>query len=182
MIGPARSTSFEVLSSAEGCDYLVGHGPSAPAKARRHGVPLIWDGERPEEGVAVWGASPQGLTLALADREDEPRLIAVAHPDLPSGRDHYARFPAPLGRLGVVDGTYAGRRLALAKAPDALAACLAIGVGRKVTIIDQAPFMSGIALAAAVDIVSENPRPVWEDPLTYLRSATEMGLVMAESS
>lgn len=180
VIGPARSTNFEVVKSAEGCDYLLGHGPRAPAQARQHRVPLIWDGEAEEEGVAVWGASPQGLTLALADRESEPRLIAVAHPELPAGNDHHARFPQPLGRLGVADGTYAGRRLAMARSPNSLAACLAIGVERRVTIVDEGPFMSGISLAAAVDIAAGGAAPVWERPLDYLTTATDMGLVMAE--
>ena len=182
VIGPATSTSFDVVPDASGCDLVVGHGPHAPEQARRHGVPLIWDGEDPEEGVAVWGASPQGLTLALADRESDPHLVALAHPNLPPGRDHRARFPQPLGPLGVVDGLYAGRRVAMGRAPGTLAACLAQGAHRRVTIIDEAPFLSGVALAAAVGVVDGSPHPVWHDALTYLQTATEMGLVMAETS
>lgn len=182
VIGPATSTSFDVVPSAEGCDLLVGHGPGAPDKARHHGVPLIWDGQDSEDGVVVWGASPQGLTLALAARETDPQLVALAHPDLPPGRDHMARFPQPLGRLGVVDGIYGGRRLAMARSPGTLAACLTHGADRRVTIIDEAPFLSGVALAAAVAVVNGSPRPVWDEALPYLQAASAMGLVLAADS
>jgi hypothetical protein len=104
----------------------------------------------------------------------------VAHPDLDEGSDHNARFPEPLGKLGVHDTTYAGQRLGEAKSPNEFAACLAIGADRRVTIIDDAAFMSGIALAAAVDIAGGAQKAVWEDSLPYLQAATGMGLVMAE--
>lgn len=180
VIGPANSKSFRVVETAKGCDFLIGTGPEAPSRARRHGVPLLWDGEDGFGGVAVWGANPRGLTLALASRESDPRLVAVALPDLGEGSDHEARFPDPLGRLGVGDKTYGGQRLAEAQSPNEFAACLAIGADRRVTIIDEAAFMSGIALAAAVDVANETPKPVWEDALPYLQAAMGMGLVMAE--
>lgn len=182
VIGPAKSKSFVVTDTAEGCDLLVGTGPDAPARARRHGVPLLWDGDTASEGVAVWGANPSGLTLALASRETDPRLVAVAHPELHGGSDHQARFPDPLGSLGVADTTYAGHRLAQAKSPNEFAACLAVGAGRRVTIIDHADFLSGIALAAAADIAEEGTKPVWDTALDYLRTAVDMGLVMAEDT
>ena len=180
VIGPANSKSFEVVETAEGCDFLIGTGPEAPSRAEKHKVPLLWDGESGAEGVAVWGANPQGMTLALASRESDPRLVAVAHPDLDEGSDHHARFPDPLGSLGVADKTYGGQHLAEAQSPNEFAACLAIGAGRRVTIIDAAAFMSGIALAAAVDIADSTPKPAWDDALTYLKAAMDMGLVMAE--
>ncbi len=180
VIGPATSKSFKVVDSAEGCDLLIGTGAQAPSRARKHAVPLLWDGESDEEGVAVWGANPRGLTLALASRESDPRLVAVAHPDLDEGSDHQSRFPDPLGSLGAVDKIYGGQRLAEAQSPNEFAACLAIGADRRVTIIDDAAFMSGIALAAAVDIADGSPSPVWDASLPYLRAAMAMGLVMAE--
>ncbi len=180
VIGPATSKSFQVVDSAEGCDILIGTGPQAPSRAKKHAVPLLWDGDSEADGIAVWGANPRGLTLALASRESDPRLVAVAHPDFDQGSDHQARFPDPLGSLGAVDKTYGGRRLAEAHSPIEFAACLAIGADRRVTIIDDAAFMSGIALAAAVDIADGRPKPVWKAALPYLQATMAMGLVMAE--
>ena len=180
VIGPASSKSFKVVDTAEGCDFLIGTGSGAPRRAKTHDVPLVWDGDSGSDGVAVWAANPRGMTLALASRESDPRLVAVAHPDLEEGSDHQARFPEPLGKLGVYDTTYAGQHLGEAKSPNEFAACLAIGTDRRVTIIDAAAFMSGIALAAAVDIAGGAPKPVWEDALPYLQAAMDMGLVMAE--
>lgn len=182
VIGPAKSKSFEVVDSAEGCDFLVGHGERAPDLARKHHVPLIWDGEGPEDGVAVWGASPAGVALALATREPDPRLVAAAHPDIESGRtSRSTRFPDPIGRLGVFDATVGGRPIALAHSPNEFAACLAAGAARRVTVVDHGGFLSGVALAAGVATVNGSGRPVWDAALPYLEAATEMGLVMAES-
>lgn len=180
VIGPATSKNFPVVDTAEGCDFLVGTGKRAPAEALRHGVPLLWDGESVTEGVAVWGASHMGLTLALASREKDPRLVATAHPDAEGGSDHKARFPDPLGQLDVVDMLYDGHRLAVAASPNEFCACLAIGAGRRVTIVDDADFLDGIALAAAVDVAGPDPKSVWDDALTYLETVASMGLVMAE--
>lgn len=180
VIGPATSKNFPVVDSAEGCDLLVGTGKRAPNEALRHGVPLLWDGESVADGVAVWGASPMGLTLALASREADPRLVAMAHPDAQGGSDHKARFPDPLGQLDVADTLYDGHRLAVATSPNEFCACLAVGGSRRVTIVDEADFLSGIALAAAVDVTSKEPRPVWDEALTYLKTVASMGLVMAE--
>lgn len=180
VVGPAHSKSFEVVESAEGCDLLVGSGPDAPKRASKHGVPLLWDGASAETTVRVWGASPQGLTLAMASRESDPRLVAVAHPAIDGGKDHRARFPDPIGTMDVADGAYAGHRLGTAASPNQFAACLAIGADRRVTMIDDGDFLSGVALAAAVAVADGDPRPVWEAALPYLQTATEMGLVMAE--
>lgn len=182
MIGPATSKSFEVVDTAAGCDYLVGSGESAPGLAGKHGVPLIWDGEGPDDRVAVWGASPIGLALALAAREPDPRLVAVAHPDIETGSyERTTRFPDPVGRVGVIDATLGSRPVALGHSPNAFAACLAVGASRRVTVVDQGAFLSGIALAAGIAVVGTTGRPVWEAALPYLEAATEMGLVMAES-
>ena len=182
VIGPARSRSFEVVDDAEGCDYLIGSGDEAPGIASQHQVPLLWDGETNERGVAVWGASPQGLTLALASRETDPRLVALAHPSLDGGKDHRARFPDPIGRIDVADAVYSGHRIGLGQSPNEFAACLAIGANRRVTIIDSGLFLSGVALAAAIAATGADPGPVWETALPYLEATTELGLVMAENS
>lgn len=182
VVGPATSKTFPVVADADGCDLLVGTGPTAPKRARGLGVMLLWDGEAPEEGVAVYGGSPEGLALALAAREADPQLVAVAHPSLAGGNDHKAAFPYPVGRLGVRDAVYGGRRVAVAQSQNEYAAALTHGVDRKVTIIDDADFLSGVALAAAASIVEEGPQAVWDSALTYLKTATAMGLVMAELS
>lgn len=178
VIGPARSKSFQVVDTADECDVLVGHGPDAPRRARKHGIPLIWDGETPEDGVSVYGASPEGLTLALAERETDPRVVAVAHPDLEGGDDQKIRFPDPVGSLGSANTVYAGHSLAVAKASDHFAVCLAVGAERRVTVIDDAAFMSGIALAAGLAALNGEAAPVWDHALGYLNTAVEMGLVM----
>jgi len=180
VIGPARSRSFKVVPDADGCDILIGTGDGAPDKARDLGVRLVWDGDDPADGVVVWGASPVGVALALAAREADPRVVAVAHPDLDEGTDHQVRFPDPIGALKASDVTFGERHVALAKSPDQLAACLAVGAERRVTIIDDGAFLSGIALAAGVAIVADQPRPVWDSALSYLQTAAAMGLVMAD--
>jgi hypothetical protein len=180
VIGPARSRSFRVVPDAEGCDLLIGTGDAAPAKALSLGVPLIWDGDEQADGVMVWGASPVGVALALAAREPDPRVVAVAHPDLDEGTEHQVRFPDPIGSLKISNASLDGKQVALAKSPDQLAACLAIGAKRRVTVIDDGAFLSGIALAAGVDIASDEPQVVWEQALSYLQTAAAMGLVMAD--
>ena len=180
VVGPARSRSFRVVPDASELDLLIGSGDAAPDRARKLGVRLLWDGDNPAEGVVVWGASPVGLALALGAREPDPRIIAVAHPDLDEGFDHQVRFPDPVGPAKVADATFGRKHVALAHSPDRFAACLAVGSERQVTIVDDGAFMSGIALAAAIDIVAEEPAPVWESALVYLQAAAAMGLVMAE--
>ena len=182
VIGPARSKSFEVVPTAEGCDLLVGSGPGAPKLALKHGVGLIWDGENLEPGVQVAAASPAGIALALADRESDPRLVAVSHPDYEEGADYAVRFPEPVGAGMATDVSYAGRRVAIAHSENRFAACLAVGAKRRVTIVDDGAFLSGIALAAAVDVTGEEPVLVFSDSLRYLRAATTMGLVMADDA
>ena len=46
---------------------------------------------------------------------------------------------------------------------------LAVGSERQVTIVDDGAFMSGIALAAAIDVVAEETAPVWESALVCRR-------------
>ncbi len=182
VIGPATSKSFQVVDSAQGCDFLVGHGQTAPERARTQGVPLIWDGEEDGDGIAVWGASPAGLAISLAARESDPRLVAVAHPGIEDATtDRTTRFPDPVGRVGLFDGMVGGRPVAMAHSPNQFAACLAVGASRRVTMVDQGDFMSGIALAAGLAVADGGGGPVWNGALAYLEAATEMGLVMAES-
>ncbi len=180
VIGPATSKTYQVVDTADGCDLLVGTGPDAPARARDLGVPLLWDGESHQPGVGVYGASPQGLALAVAARETDPQLVAVAHPGLDGGNDHRAQFPQPIGRVPVGDSTYSGKRVAEARSVNEFGAVLTVGASRRVTVVDDGDFLSGIALAAGVAVVGESPVAVWDCALAYLETATEMGLVLAE--
>jgi hypothetical protein len=180
VIGPARSKNFPVVESAEDCDFLLGVGPQAPAKALHHGVPLIWDGEDEAPGVTVWGASPRGLTLAMAAGEADPQLVALAHPALDAGTDRQIRFPDPIGAAEATDTTFSGQRLAVAKSATPFAACLVRSAGRNVTVVDDGRFMSGVTLAAGIALVGSDPTPVWGESYPYLMAATSMGLVMGE--
>jgi hypothetical protein len=182
VIGPAKSKSFRVVATAEGCDFLVGSGDDAPGMAVDQGVPLIWDGEEERPGVVVWGASPSGITLALATRESDPRLVALAHPEIGEGAtSRTTRFPDPVGRLGVRDVQVDGRPIAVAHSPNDFAACLIEGASRRVAVVDHGAFLSGVALAAGVACRNADAGPVWGSGLAYLEAAMEMGLVMAES-
>jgi hypothetical protein len=49
-----------------------------------------------------------------------------------------------------------------------------------VTIVDDAAFLSGIALAAGIAALNGGPAPVWDRSLPYLQAASAMGLVMAD--
>jgi hypothetical protein len=182
VIGPATSKTFPVVPDASGCDLLIGTGAESPVRARSLGVPLVWDGETPEDGVIVHGASPQGLALAVAARESDPRLVALAHPDLQEGTGGRADFPHPVGRLAVSDRAYGGRRLAEGRSTNGYAAALTVGRLRRVAVVDDARFLSGVALAAGVAVVEDEPVAAWDSALTYLRAATGMGLVMAEEA
>lgn len=130
----------------------------------------------------MWCASPIGLTLALAAREQDPRVVAVAHPDLdPSGADRSARFPDPVGRASVRDARIADMPIAIARSPNEFSACLVEGVERRVAVVDDGHFLSGVTLAAGVVAAGIGGGPVWESALAYLETVTQMGLVMAES-
>lgn len=182
VIGPAKSKTFEVVADAGGCDFLIGSGPKAPDMAGRQGVPLIWDGASADERIAVWGASPTGLALALAARESDPRLVAVAHPDIETDTfDRTTRFPDPVGRVGVKESVLNGRPVAEGHSPNEFSACLAVGAERRVTVVDHGRFLSGVALAAGVYVANGDAVAVWDRALAYLEAATEMGLVMAQS-
>lgn len=180
VFSPATSKAFRVVQNASGVDYAFGTGPVAPERARRLEVPLIWDGEAAEDGVVVHGASARGLALAVAARESDPQLVAVAHPDLEGGNHQKIRFPDPVGRRPARDDLYSGRRVATAHSDNQFAAVLTNGVARRVAIVDDASFMDGIALAAAIGAIDDEPVAVWDSALAYLRTATEMGLTMAE--
>ncbi|MCI0678937.1 MAG: hypothetical protein L0Z63_07830, partial [Actinobacteria bacterium] len=176
VVGPANSKTFRVVDDAQGCDLLVGTGPEARRRARELGVDLVWDGETSHPGVRTHGAESRGIALAVAARESDPQLVAVAHPALAPGEGRLARFPRPVGRVALRDEVFSGRRVAVGHSPNTFASALVVGARRRVTIVDEGAFLSGVALAAGCLVTG----PVWDEALTYLRVATEMGVVMAE--
>ena len=180
VIGPATSTTYRVVDDADGCDLLIGTGEAAPPRARELGVGLVWDGDTPEDGVRVYGAAPEGLALAMAARGMDLQLVAVAYPSATPLEGRTARLPPPVGRVTLHDTEFGGRPIAVGPSKNSFSAALATGIDRRVTIVDDGPFLAGVALAAGVAVAGGGP--VWEDALTYLRTATEMGLVMAEDS
>jgi len=182
VLGPAKSSNFRVVKSAEGLDLLVGSGSGAPPEARKHGLPLVWDGNEQVDGVQVWGASIFGIAAAIARRHRATTLVAAAHPDLPQGSGQSVRFARPVGATQV-DEVMAGQTaVGLGKSYNEYAACLVTTRRRQFTVVDRSAFLSGIALAAAVAAVGSDPQPVWASALKYLETATGMGLVMAEAA
>jgi hypothetical protein len=186
VIGPATSNNFKVVKDPTGLDVLVGSGADAPRQARRHDLPLVWDGDRSEEGVLVWGASILGLAAAIGARQRKPALVAAAHPDAPAGDGQSVRFARPVGATQVSrvkldrDGSDA-TAVELGRSYNEYAACVVQTKKRQVTVVDVAAFLSGIALAAGVAAIRSSPTPVWDRALPYLEMAHSMGLVMAEA-
>ena len=113
--------------------------------------------------------------------ESDARLVALADPSQDESSQRRLLFPDPIGSVAMSDATYAGRPLKVGKSPNEFSACLVVGSDRTVTIVDQASYMAGVALAAAVGVIGAEPVPVWSRALTYLNTATDMGLVMGEA-
>ncbi|MEX1037799.1 MAG: hypothetical protein WDZ96_02960 [Acidimicrobiia bacterium] len=181
VVGPAKSRSFRVVDDPSGLDVLVGSGPAAPEQARQFGLPLIWDGNDVAEGVRVSGASISGLAAAMAARERKVDVAAAAHPDYPPGTGDSVRFARPVGATQVDSVPLGPHTVLLGKSYTDYAACLVSTKKRELTIVDRAGFLSGIALAAGIAVFADSPRAVWDDSLSYLETATGMGLVMAEA-
>lgn len=181
VVGPAKSKSFKIVDDPSGLDVLVGSGPDAPKQARGFGIPLIWDGNDPVDGVRVWGASVSGLAAAMATRERRVEVAGAAHPDHPAGTGSSLRFARPVGATQVDSVAHGPHQVLVGKSYNDHAACLVMARKRRLTIVDKAAFLSGIALAAGLAAFADSPRAVWDDALSYLETATGMGLVMAEA-
>lgn len=181
VVGPATSRSFEVVDDPSACDLLIGSGSDAPARARKFGLPLVWDGSHPADGVAVWGASPIGLALAMSSRERRPVIAASAHPDHKAGTGPSVRFARPVGATQTDEVELGDHVVRVGKSYNEYAACQVAAKGRRVTIVDRAAFLSGVALAAGVAAYGGSTRPIWDADLSYLETAIGMGLVMAEA-
>ncbi len=181
VLGPAKSNNFKVVQSAAGLDVLVGSGVRAPSEARKHSIPLIWDGDEAAEGVVIWGASVVGLAAAIAKRQRNPIVIAAAHPGAAQGSGQTVRFARPVGATQVDELALNGISVGLGKSYNEYAGCLVTTKKRQITVVDRALFLSGIALAAGLGVFNGEERAVWDLPLKYLETATGMGLVMAEA-
>jgi hypothetical protein len=181
VVGPAKSHSFKVVEDTSGLDILVGSGPGAPARAREFGLPLIWDGNHPDEGVGIWGASVAGLAAAMASRERKVETAAAAHPDHAPGSGGSIRFARPVGATQVDSMDLGPHSVLVGRSYNDYAACMISAKKRRLTIVDRAGFLSGIALAAGAALWADSPRAVWDAGLSYLEIATGMGLVMAEA-
>lgn len=179
VLGPAKSQNFKVVSSPAGLDVLVGSGPRAPVEARKHGLPLIWDGTEQTEGVHTWGASVIGLTAAISKRHRSPEVIAVAHPNLPAGTGPSVRFARPVGATQTNELVADRTSMFAGKSYNDYAACLVTTKRRRFTVVDRADFLSGIALAAGIAAFGKEPQAVWASALKYLETAAGMGMVMA---
>lgn len=182
VIGPAKSRSFEVVDDAGRCDVLIGSGPSAPGRARQLGKPLIWDGDAPQDGVAVWGANVSGVAIAMSDRQTKVGKVAAAHPDYPTGTGESVRFAKPVGATQTNASHIGDRSVLQGRSYNEYAGCLVTSKARNVTIIDRADFLAGVALAAGIAALNSGSSPVWGSSLKYLETATGMGLVMAETT
>lgn len=182
IVGPANSRFYEVITDPDDCDLLVVTGPDAPSRFAEAGVPMVWDGDNPAPGVKVWGASPVGLAVALARRESDPAVAAVAHPGFDAGGEERLRFPDPVGRIAVKRTGAGDQALFAGRTETSYAAAVVEGPGRRVTIVDEAAFLTGVALAAGALVAGTEPGPVWDRALDYLNAVTEMGLVMAEDA
>jgi hypothetical protein len=182
VIGPAKSRSFAVVDDASQCDILIGSGPTAPGRARELGKPLIWDGDKPQEGVAVWGANVAGVAIAMSDRQSKVIKIAAAHPDYAPGTGESVRFAKPVGATQTEAVQFGERSVLQGKSYNEYAGCLVKAKARNVTIVDRADFLSGVALAAGIAAMNGESNPVWAASLKYLEAATGMGLVMAETT
>lgn len=181
VVGPAKSRSFKVVDDPSGLEVLVGSGPDAPKQARGFGIPLIWDGNEQVEGVRVWGASVSGLAAAMATRERRVEVAGAAHPDHPPGAGSSLRFARPVGATQVDSVAHGSHQILVGKSYNEYAACLVMTRKRRLTIVDRAAYLSGIALAAGLAVFADSPRAVWDQALPYLETATGMGLVMAEA-
>jgi hypothetical protein len=182
LLAPASSRNFETVTSADGFDVVVGKAVAAET-AQRAGLPAVVEGELPDGSRGVYGASIQGLAIALSkDLSDSP-LAAVALEGEEDG-DRTVMFPSPIDSRPATEETFAGHSLLVARGEGPLQAAIALGGDRHRVVMDQARFMEGIALAAGVGILLdrsvENVLGVWEAASTYLSTAVAMGLVLGE--
>lgn len=181
LLAPAQSSQFEVVDTPEGCVAVFGAGTAVRVAAASHLPAVTTTGLDGGPGVA-W-ASIQGLALALGSDLDSIGCIAAAIPGEPGGEETVV-FPSPIDGRQAVEEKVDSRSVLVARGEGALASALALGGDRHRAIMDDHLFMEAIALAAGVGVLGEGEVtgavPVWERSGPYLRTATEMGLVIGE--
>lgn len=180
LLGPSKAPGFDTVDSAAGFDAVFG-AKTAAGTARTFGMPaVVIGGLEGQPGIA--GASVVGLALALAAAEGPDALVAVAVPGEVTG-DRRVVFPSPLDGRAATAERHGGREVLVARDQAPLGAAMVMGETRHRVILDDHRFLEGVALAAAVALLPEiqgEPLPVWARPGPYLRTAAEMGLVVAE--
>ena len=180
LLGPSPSSQLEVVDSVEGFDAVVGRERALDA-GKAAGVPVIAPGALHGLSGVAW-CSPAGLALALAADLASPTRIAVALPDDPGGNESVT-FPSPIDTRPARSEPLGDRSVLMAASGDPLAAALVTGDHRDRVIMDDHRFMEAIALAAGVGVWMGNPQGSlrsWDHGDPYLRTATEMGLVVGE--
>lgn len=182
VLGPAKSTHFDTVTSLAGFDAVVGTDKAA-APSREAGLPVIVSGDLPGQ-AGVSGASIPGLALALAVGVEGVHSVAVAVPGEEMG-DETVTFPSPIDARPAHRELFDGHEVQVADSNE-LAAAMVLGESRHRVVVDHPPFLAGIALAAGIGVFLEGPVtepiPTWTRSRAYLRTAVEMGLVVGERS
>lgn len=181
LLAPATSSHFDTVGSTDGFDVVIGTG-NAVAVAAGAQLPAVVTGDASDAAGVTW-ASPSGLAQALAADLDEVVEVATAVPGEPDG-DTFVVFPSPIDSRQARSEGVDGHTILVARGHGSLGAAMAIGRSRHRVITDDHRFLAGIALAAGAGILLEEtptaPTPVWERPVSYLRTAVDMGLVIGE--
>lgn len=183
VLGPAKSPHFPTIDTPAGWDLVIGSERAAKVAAK-HELPAAVVGDlHAQPGMSL--GSPIGLALALAVGIDALETVAVALPGAPEGESMVV-FPSPIDNREATIDIVDGHEVHLARGEGPLAAAMALGARRHRVIVDDFAFLEGIALAAAAVVALEDPAdgptPVWVRAVSYLRVATDMGLVIGERS
>lgn len=181
LLGPSNSPQFDVVASAEGFDVVVGRDRAVEA-ATAVGIPAVTTGALHGHPGVAW-CSLAGVALALAVGVDSPQVVAVAVPG-EGGGDQHVTFPSPINRQPARHEPVGDRSVLVAPGSEPLGAALVTGGDMDRVIMDNHSFLEAVALAAGVGIWTENPNlgsvRVWDRSDDYLRTATAMGVVIAE--
>lgn len=179
LLAPTTSKQFETVESAAGFDAVVGAGKAASTAARAGIAAIVTGALQGQTGVA-W-ASVEGVAFALL--EGDAATTAIAIEGEPGGETPIV-FPSPIDSRMAEEAIVDGRSLLVARGPGPLAAAMVLEPNRHRVVLDDEAFLRGVALAAGVGILLDGPVdgpvPVWERAAAYLKTASEMGLVVGE--
>lgn len=179
LLAPTTSRQFQTVESALGFDAVVGAGKAASI-ADRAGIPAIVTGALHAQPGVAW-ASVEGVAFALL--EGDAGRPAVAIEGEPGGETPIV-FPSPIDSRTAEEEFIDGRSLLVARGAGPLAAAMVLEPNRHRVILDDQAFLRGVALAAGVGLLLDGPVdvpvPVWERAAAYLKTASDMGLVIGE--